>query len=142
MSVTWVVVADSSRARFFAMPSRVEPMQEMDGMMHAEGRMREQDEVSDRQGGIAGGHGEGEHTFDAPTDIKHHEADVFAKQIADRLDRGRVNHDFNKLILVAPPAFLGAVRHALNDHVKNLVSLSLDKNLVAENEAEIRKHIL
>lgn len=142
MSVTRVVVADSSRARFFTLTSRIEPMQELDGLTHAEGRMRGQDEVSDRQGGIAGGHGEGDHTFEAPTDLKHHEADVFARQIAERLEHGRVSHEYDKLVVVAPPAFLGALRQALNDHLQDLLSLSLDKNLVAAEEAVIRQHIV
>ncbi len=142
MSVTRVIVADISRARFFNLTSRIEPMLELDGLTHAEGRMRGQDEVSDRQGGIAGGHGEGDHTFEAPTDLKHHEAEVFARQIADRLEQGRVGHEFDKLVLVAPPAFLGALRHALNSHLQNLVDHSLDKNLVAADEAAIREHIL
>ncbi|AMK76433.1 MULTISPECIES: host attachment protein [Methylomonas] len=142
MSVTRIIVADSSRARFFTLTSRIEPMLELDGLTHAEGRMRGQDEVTDRQGGIAGGHGEGDHTFEAPTDIKHHEAEVFARQIADKLEQGRVNHDYDKLILVAPPAFLGALRQALNDHIQNLVTHSLDKNLVTADESAIREHIL
>ena len=141
MTGTWVVVADSSRARFFTLAGKSEPMQELEGMTHAESRMRNQDEVSDKQGGLAGGHGEGGHAFEAPTDIKHHDAEIFAKQIADKLEHGRVNHAYNKLILVAPPAFLGALRQAMNDHVVNLVSKSLDKNLVAENETVIREHV-
>jgi protein required for attachment to host cells len=141
MSGTWIVVADSSRTRFFSWASRNEPLQEQEGMVHAEGRMRGQDAISDRQGGLAGGQGEGGHPFEAPTDLKHHEAEVFAKQIADKLEHGRVNHDYHKLILVAPPAFLGTLRQALNSHVSELVSSSLDKNLVAEDEAVIREHI-
>lgn len=142
MSGTWIVVADSSRARFFSMESKVDPLQEMEGMVHEEGRLREQDEVSDRQGGLAGGHGEGGHPFEPPTDPKHREMEVFAKQIADKLEHGRVNHDYHKLILVAPPAFLGSLRRELNEHVLELVDSSLDKNLVAENVAAIRQHIL
>jgi len=141
MTGTWVVVSDSSRARFFTLTSKSEPMQELEDMSHAESRMRNQDEVSDKQGGLAGGHGEGGHAFEAPTDIKQHEVEIFAKQIADKLEDGRVNHAFNKLILVAPPAFLGALRQAMNDHLVNLVSKSLDKNLVAENETAIREHV-
>ena len=142
MAGTWVVVADSSKARFFSLTSKKEAMQELEDLVHTEGRMRDQDEISDRQGGLAGGHGEGGHAFEAPTDIKHHDAEVFAKQIADKLEHGRVNHDYDNLILVAPPAFLGAMRQALNDHVANLVGSSLDKDLVAETEAAIREHIV
>ena len=98
-------------------------------------------EITDRQGGIAGGHGEGDHTFEAPTDLKHHQAEVFSRQIAEKLEHGRVNHDYHKLILVAPPAFLGVLRHALKSDVLDLISSSLDKNLVVEDEAVIREHI-
>ncbi|WP_150047630.1 MULTISPECIES: host attachment protein [Methylomonas] len=139
---TQVIVADSSRARFFTLTGRNQPMTELDGMIHEEGRMRAQDETSDRQGGIAGGHGEGDHTFEAPTDFKHHEGEVFARQIAARLEQGRVNHEFNQLILVASPAFLGTLRQVLGSHLLEMVSHSLDKNLVAADEAAIREHIL
>ncbi|MCD2450937.1 host attachment protein [Methylicorpusculum oleiharenae] len=141
MLSTWVVVADSSRARFFSLVSRTESMQELDGMVHVESRMRELDEVSDRQGGIAGGHGEGDHTFEAPTDFKHHEAQLFAKQIGVKLERGRVNNEYAKLILIAPPAFLGVLRESLNSHVSDLVIKSMHKNLVVEDESVIREHI-
>lgn len=142
MSDIWIVVADSSRARFFTLVSRREPLQELDDMVHTEGRMYEREEVSDRQGGIAGGHGEGDHTFEAPTDLKHHEAEVFARQIAEKLEQGRVNHTYNNLILVAAPAFLGVLRGVLNEHIQGLVSNSIHKNLVAESEAVIREHVL
>jgi protein required for attachment to host cells len=139
---TWVVVADSSRARFFILESRDEPLREIDDMIHAEGRLRAQDELSDRQGGIAGGHGQGDHTFEAPTDVKHQDAVRFAHQIGEKLEHGRVNGDYEELILVAPPAFLGVLRQCLNGHILKLVGQSFDKNLVAMDEAAIREHIL
>ncbi|TPQ29816.1 hypothetical protein C2U68_00485 [Methylomonas koyamae] len=37
---------------------------------------------------------------------------------------------------------LGALRHVLNGHLQSLVDHSLDKNLVAADEAAIREHIL
>jgi protein required for attachment to host cells len=142
MRKTWVVVADRSRARFFLLESLIEPMQEFEGMVHEEGRMSGVDELSDRQGGIAGGHGEGDHTFEAPTDFKQHEAEVFARQIEEKLECGRVNHQYQKLILVAPPFFLGVLRQVLNPHIQELVGHSLDKNLVVEDEKVIREHIV
>lgn len=111
-------------------------------MVHEEGRMTGRDELSDRQGGIAGGHGEGDHTFEAPTDLKQHEAEVFARQIEEKLEYGRVNHEYQKLILIAPPFFLGVLRQILSENLQDLVSSSLDKNLVDENEKQIRQYIV
>lgn len=139
---TWVLVADSSRARFFALEKQSEPLREIDDMIHPEAKLRAQDEVTDRQGGIAGGHGQGDHTFEAPTDIKHQENMRFAHQIGEKLEHGRVNGDYGHLIIVAPPAFLGVLRQCLNGHILKLVGKSFDKNLVAMDEAAIREHIL
>ncbi|MGD0960746.1 MAG: host attachment protein [Methylomonas sp.] len=142
MLTTWIVVADSSRARFFLMENRNEPLTELDGMAHIEGRLREGDVISDRQGGLAGGHGEGGHPFEAPTDLKQHEMELFAKQIADKLEQGRVNHSYRKLILAAPPAMLGALRQSLNAQVLAMVGSSIDKNLVSEHADEIHRRII
>ncbi len=141
MQATWIIVADSSSARFFSTADPQLPLDEFDALIHAEGRIAEHDALCDRQGGIAGGHGEGDHAFEARTDFKHHEAQVFARQIGDRLEQGRVNHSYQQLILVAPPAFLGVLRQTLNDQVLKMLSASLDKHLVDQTEAVIRQHI-
>jgi protein required for attachment to host cells len=117
-------------------------LQEIDDMIHAEGRLLAKDELSDRQGGIAGGHGQGDHTFEQPTDVKHQDAIRFAHQIGEKLEHGRVNGDYEDLILIAPPAFLGVLRQCLNDHILKRVGKSLDKNLAGFDEAAIREHLL
>ena len=137
MSCTWIVVADSSRARFFSMKSRLEPLTEIHCMTHLESRSHAYDDSNEHHGNL----GQGGHTFESHTDLKHNEAAVFAKQIADMLEQGRVKQSFNNLILVAPPAFLGALRHGINDHVHDYISDSLAKNLVTENEAVIRSYL-
>jgi len=142
MLTTWVVVADSCKVRFFLMAGRNEPLTEINDIIHSEGRLLSQDDVSDRQGGISGSHGEGGHSFAAPTDVKQHEAMLFAKLIAEKLDHARVQHEYEKLILIAAPSFLGLLRNELNHHVLEMVSASLDKNLVTEEEAVIREHLL
>lgn len=138
---TWVVVADSSRARFFAWEDRQEALREIDDMIHSEGKMQDREEVTDRQGGIAGGHGQGDHTFEPPTDLKRQEAINFAHQIGEKLEKGRVNGEYQSLILTAPPEFLGVLRQTLNEHVLQLVAESLNKHLVALDAASIREHI-
>lgn len=66
---------------------------------------------------------------------------VFAKRLADRLDHGRTQGDFDQLMLVAPPAFLGLLRESLNDQTLKLVSQSVDKNLVQAGEQSIRDNL-
>ena len=134
---TWIVVADSSMARVYLATDKHQPLVEFDNLLHMEGRLREHDELSDRQGSIAGGH----HNFSDPTDLKHHEAEVFARQICAQLETGRVNHHFQQLILVAPPAFLGTLRQTLNPHLSKMVSNSLSKNLLNADPSELSKQL-
>ena len=137
MSYTWIVVADSSRARFFSMKNRLDSLTEIQCMSHVESRGHFYDDYDEYHGNL----GQGGHRSDTHGDLKQNEAAVFAKQIAGRLELGRVKHEFNNLILVAPPAFLGALRHSISDHVFDYISESLDKNLVMEHEEVIRHHL-
>lgn len=105
---TYIVVADAARARVFTRDAL--KLEEKDSLVHAEGRLHEGDLVTDREGDVhessatsarsAGGES---------TASDHHEA-LFAREVADRLYRARVENTLEKLILVAPPRFLGLLR--------------------------------
>jgi protein required for attachment to host cells len=142
MKLTWIVVADSCRARFFSMQSRSQPWTELEDLLHMDSKLREAELVSDRQGGLAGSHGGTGHPFEAPTDLKHRELASFAKQIAEKLEQGRVAHRYDNLLLAAPPVVLGALRQALNPQVLELAVETLDKHLVDEAAADIRESML
>ena len=43
--------------------------------------------------------------------------ELFAKWVPRRLDQGRTHNEYQQLILVAAPAFLGALRENLNKHM-------------------------
>jgi protein required for attachment to host cells len=141
MSRFWIVVADSCKARVFTAPHQGGTLNEVANLLHLEGHLHDRDVNSDKPGAISGGHGEGDHAFAPTTERKQHELAKFAKQIAERLEQGRVDHDFDKLILVAPPAVLGVLRDALNDRLRDLIYEELDKNLVTADVTVISEHI-
>jgi len=141
MSKFWIIVADSCKARFFFAPHLGGTLNELGNLLHLEGRLHDRDTNSDRPGNISGGHGEGDHTFAPSTERKQHEIALFAKQIAERIENGRADHEFDKLILVAPPAVLGVLRDALNDRLRDLIYESLAKNLIMAEATEIHAHI-
>lgn len=59
------------------------------------------------------------------------------------LERGRVEHRYDRLILVAPPHFLGTLRQVLD--AQACVVAELDKELVAERidplHARVQAHL-
>jgi protein required for attachment to host cells len=141
MQKTWVVAAESSRARIFVSENRVSPLSEVEDFAHTEGRAKEQDMVSDKPGRGFDGMVEGRHGLEKQTDAKYHEAVSFAKRLAERIESGRARGEFEQLVLIAAPEFLGILRQQLGSHATRMVSKTIDKNLVQKSESEIRNYV-
>lgn len=137
----WVVVADSSRGKIFVQERPGEPLVEAEDMVHPGARLRGVELASDRSGRHSGAFGQGSHMFDVRTEAKEHEAESFAREIAEHLETGRTGGRFQKLVLMAPPAFLGDLRGRLSDEVRKLVVGEVGKDLVTHTAEEVRKHL-
>ncbi len=136
MSETWVVVADSSKARFFLVDNR--NLVEKETLEHPEGRMHEQELTSDLPGKAFDSGGQGRHAMGSSVEPKKQEMIKFVKNIVDHLELARAKSSLAKLYLIAPPAFLGELREQLSSPLKKIVQGEIDKNLVAQQPAEIR----
>jgi protein required for attachment to host cells len=141
MKSMMIVVADSSRARIFTVDSNRSPLNEIETMAHPEGRMHEQNMVSDMPGKDTGKGGGGDHSFQEKVEPKKEEMIEFAKRVADYLDDARKANHLNKLILVAAPAFLGELRNHLSKETSEKIIYELDKNLAQHDVEDIRAHL-
>jgi len=141
MKPTWILVAESSRARIFRADTASAPLVEIETLAHPEGREHEQDMTSDLPGHDSDKTGSGRHGFQDETEPKQQEAIDFAKRIAAELESARNDGQLKQLIIVAAPAFLGTLRNQLNDQTKKLVTLELDKNLSQHSPEDIRQHL-
>lgn len=141
MARTWILVAESSRAKLYAASTRKGPLTEVDAFVHPEGRLHAGDLVSDRVGSDGGSIGQGRHVVDDKSTPKKQENINFARTIAHYLEGARSKGNFKKLILVAPPAFLGLLRENLSKEVRDLVTEQIDKNLVQQPAAVVREHL-
>lgn len=135
---TWVVVADSSRAKIYVQDKPTGELQDAIDLVHPSARLHGVDLSSDRAGKHVGGFGQGSHMFDARTEAKEHEAENFAREIAERIESGRASDQFQKLVLMAPPEFLGVLREQLSDAVRKLVVEEIAKDLVTHSAEEVR----
>jgi protein required for attachment to host cells len=131
---TWVVVADRSRARLFSVATPKGPLEELEDLVHPEARSHERDLTSDRPGRSSDHHALG--TEHGARDQQAHE---FAREITGRLETGRVENQFEHLIVVAAPDVLGMLRKTMNGNLSKLVVLEIDKNVTQRKPADIRK---
>ena len=114
MKARWIVVADASRARVYATSDRARNLSLVQELDHPEGRLRDQELVSDGPGRLEK-HGRGIlSTMDPPTDPHEEAARHFAEQLALALDKGRLGEAFESCMLVAPAHFLGLLKASLS----------------------------
>ena len=134
MRKTWVVVADRSRARIFSVDSPSGPLTEIEDLVHPESRAHDRDLTSDRPGRssdnhvLGTAHGKGDH-----------QAHEFAREIADRLENGRVGAQFERLVVVAAPDVIGLLRKTMNGPLQKTVCREVLKNLTQQRPSDIRK---
>lgn len=150
MADFWVVVADASGARFFRGTSPNSELEEFHGMEHAASREREGDLVTDKEGrfvdenapgsGPQGTAGKPARSSTEPT-AKEHEADAFASEVADYLDRNSGSGEFKHLSIIASPKFLGRLRDRIADHTEEKVLEDVNKNLTDADEETIRESL-
>ncbi len=140
MKLTWILVADNTRVRIFSADTPSSPLQEIDDLVHTEGRLHDREMTSDLPGKIKSA-GAGGHTFEQPTDPKKHEAETFAHHVGCYLEEARNANKFEQLLIIAEPSFLGLLRNQLPERLKKLVCFELDKNLTAQSAADIRQHL-
>lgn len=141
MQQTWVVVADSSRARIFVRSGRDAELQEVEDMVRPEARSLGRDLTSDRPGRTFDSRGRTRHAKQPEQSAHEIEMQDFAHDLARLLERGRTRGKFQKLILVAGPRFLGRLRQHLSAATAGLIEREVRKNLVRRSEKTIHAHL-
>jgi protein required for attachment to host cells len=135
MEKTWVVIANASQARIYVRENR-HAVQLEHTFSHPESKMKGTELASDRPGhNQSKGNGRG--AFTEPSDPKAYEAERFAMEVAQALDRGRNSRAFQKIVLVASPHFHGLLNKHINKHVAELVSEHVDKDLTGVPDHEM-----
>ena len=138
---TWVVVADSSAARIFRAPSPTGALEEIESYAHSEGRLHENELRTDEPGITSDRVGYAKHGMEPRVHPKEHDAITFARFINSRIEKGRAQNQVSRLILVAPPEFLGYLRSTMDDDARKIVEHDYNLNVVRMRREEIRRHL-
>ena len=125
MSVHWVVIADSSRAQVFASDVMFDDLRPVETHEHPESRAKAHDLVSGDRGATHGFEGSNKSRLERHTEPHRATVDAFSREIADMLSQARIEHRFERLVMVAPPAFLGHLRSHLDRDTARTVVASL-----------------
>jgi protein required for attachment to host cells len=139
--IIWVLVADAARARLF----RVEqPQQTLTPALGEEligTNLRSREIASDRPGRTFDSGGQGRHAKEPPTDPARYAQEEFARDVVRLLDDKRTSHAFERLIVVAPPQFLGDLRALMSQQLQNIVSAEIAKDLSKLPVHDLQHHL-
>lgn len=141
MGKEWIAVADRNRCRVFEQSSRHGPLEEVVDLVSPMARLKSQDINADRPGRAFDSAGQGRHAMSSTIEPTEQETIRFAKEVADELHRGRMQHRFEKLYVIAEPRFLGHLRQALPRPLEEAVAAEIDKDWTGLAVEEIRKRL-
>ncbi len=143
MAKTWILVAHDAGARLFENEGPGKGIELIEELDHPEGRERDRDFDSDRPGRSFRKNSADPRRAAMSRSESPHERVVsdFARALAQKLQHGRTSNRYDRLVLVAPPRFLGLLRSSLDGPTAQLVVGSLDKDLAAQRESELAEHL-
>ncbi len=141
MSVDWILVADGSRARVLHLRQAEPPvLATLTTLVHPESRESRQERESAEPGRFQM-QGGARTAVEPHTDPQQLEEVRFAAEVADHLERARQEHRFDRLIVFAPPHFLGVLRKAWSPLLQQRIVREVDKNFAHETEAQLAERL-
>lgn len=135
-----IVVADQSEADFYDVEQRDMPPHFVRRLEDADAHLHDRDLKSDRPGRVfdhAAAPGArrgavGHHSTGSERNPRKVEARRFARRITEALEEARRQNRYERLIVMAPPAFLGLLREEMPAAVRALLAAEVGKDLVHE----------
>jgi len=142
---TWILISDVARAKLFRAERANAPWSLVEEFEHPEGHQPSREiSPSSAPGRIQkspGGRGP-RTSMEPHTTPKDVEAGRFAHHLVDRLEQAALKNEFEKLVLVAPPRFLGQLNAVLGRHTASRLQTTVDKDLAMLSDHELRERLI
>jgi protein required for attachment to host cells len=139
---TWIAVCNRTEARVFQTNHRDgKDLKLITKLENPRGRLKNQDINADKPGSSMGT------KFSYPVQMTNTQeptervAQIFAKDISQVLEKGRVDHAYDDLVLVGEPHFLGIIRSSLSRPTYNTVKRTLRKDLVNVPDHQLHEYL-
>lgn len=141
MSRIRIVVADQAEAIFYDTPSLQAQPKEVAHISDPLAHQHDREFSSDRPGRTYESVGGQRHAIEREDDPRQREAVRFAKRISRRLDEARRKGEYDELIVVAGPPFLGLMRKEMSRPTRERVVHEIRKDLVHSPVESLRRHL-
>ena len=137
---TWIVLADAASARLYEAAGPHGNWALVAELQHPESRARDSELGTDKPGRVKQSKGS-RSAMEPPTPPKKVEVKKFARRLAAALEDGLLRDAYERLILVAPPGFLGVLRGELSDRVRGRIAALVDKDYLHLDQRQARERL-
>lgn len=137
---TWFLLADGRRARMLVEQRRGAQLEEPDewSLEISDEELYDPQDRPPRSFDRVGG---GRHAMDGGRNLHEAEEEKFLKRVADRLTDADRRHEFDHLVIAAPPRALGSLREKLAPAVQGRVVADTAKDLLDEPTPRLRQRL-
>lgn len=137
---TWVVVADKCQATIYQIV-KFPKLKQIKVLEHPESRLHDRDLVTTKPGRTFQRGGSTRHSYQPEVGPKQMEVIKFATELGKYLVEEENQKTFNRLYIIAEPAFLGVLRQHINNGVKKTIVSEIAKDLTNSNTEAIESLI-
>lgn len=141
MSKTYVLVADAVRARVFALEGESGKLREVFCVSHPEARQPGTACASDRPARVHDRQGHHRHAIEPRSDLVDEEGRRFAAELVATLEGMRARAELDRLVVFAPPRFLGQLRARFGRDLQRAVVHELDRDFTLAGPEVLRAHV-
>lgn len=140
MKPDWILIANASRARLLELESK-DRVKELKSFAHPKGRSRVSELTDDRAGYQRTDRSFGAASFQPRTDPKQKEHVLFARELADYLEREAQRGTFASISVLASNPFLGELKAELGTSTKGLLGTVRNVDLTMVGKAELGRRV-
>ncbi|MDP1528007.1 host attachment protein [Rhodoferax sp.] len=144
MEKTWILIANSERARCFERQPSDHSLTELTDFVFPHASLGGQAGGSDLTGAAGKGHGRTGHAgtqFEPKTQVDDKARTNFARQLADYLNDAVAGKRCSSIVLIASSKVLGEIKPLLNLAASNALAHSIASDLTQFAGPELRKHV-
>ncbi len=142
MSKAWILVTDAARARLFETAERNDRLVEVACYANPDPRGEPTDHVRRRIPRAHESTTPSNHAIDPHARRHDKSLHQFAHSLTMALKSGHSHHHYERLVLIAPPRLLGALRENLGDPLaKELLVGEIDNDLIDLHPDELLDHL-
>jgi protein required for attachment to host cells len=132
----WIVTANTNQCRLYEL--RENELKLIKELSRPENKLKESELGSDKPGRYnssvsKGGGG----AYEPHTDLEDVQDDDFARDVALNLNEARNQNRYNELIIIMPSQIEGLFLKHVNKNVKELIKLTLQKNIMHLSQNEL-----